>query len=241
MCSLWKNTEITFSPQHDEYSEHAYFEPLPAIATGCSTRTDGLLIFPQICIRRNFNRVLFWGGQRLNCKDSESLSLLISLPCCPYDQELWVTTNRMRCQPSHRNKMFTWQVSGNCTFNLYMLYVSYPHFYKLCHITRRLQVFELIFMSEGEGGCWWRGGWTWHLTSNRPLFETAFFFFYKKFFFWPFHGLIEQTAREMTGNGMREGGSDKTSVNPSHATGVPLRQCFNISSVKPLKNHSRRL
>lgn len=48
--------------------------------------------------------------------------------------------------------MFTWQVSGNCTFNLYMLYVSYPHFYKLCHITRRLQVFELIFMSEGEGG-----------------------------------------------------------------------------------------
>lgn len=132
----------------------------------------------------------FWGGQRLNCKDSESLSLLISLPCCPYDQELWVTTNRMRCQPSHRNKMFTWQVSGNCTFNLYMLYVSYPHFYKLCHITRRLQVFELIFMSEGEGGCWWRGGWTWHLTSNRPLFETAFFFFYKKFFFlafsWPY-------------------------------------------------------
>lgn len=147
-----KHTEITFSPQHDEYSEHAYFKPLPAIATGCSTRTDGLLIFPQICIRRNFNRVLFWGGQRLNCKDSESLSLLISLPCCPYDQELWVTTNRMRCQPSHRNKMFTWQVSGNCTFNLYMLYVSYPHFYKLCHITRRLQVFELIFMSEGEGG-----------------------------------------------------------------------------------------
>lgn len=188
----------------------------------------------------------FWGGQRLNCKDSESLSLLISLPCCPYDQELWVTTNRMRCQPSHRNKMFTWQVSGNCTFNLYMLYVSYPHFYKLCHITRRLQVFELIFMSEGEGGCWWRGGWTWHLTSNRPLFETAFFFFYKKFFFWPFHGLIEQTAREMTGNGMREGGEwqslcESVACSTNWATAVPLRQCFNISSVNPLKNHSRRL
>ena len=152
--------------------------------------------------------VFYFGEDRDLTAKILSLSPYSSV-CCPYDQELWVTTNRMRRQPSHRNKMFTLQVSWNCTFNLYMLYVSHSHFYKLCHITRRLQVYELIFMSECEGGCWWCDSWTWHLTpTDRCLRQHSFF--YKKFvFFGLFMALLNRQLGRWQGMGWGRRGMTK--------------------------------